>query len=165
MNRVWFAAMALLVSSIRFARGWTANPSFRRKAVASLKPAVSSSTRLLSFNSLRWSEDEFKPLSASSRSYNATSIDANDQRDLISFDKILAECPQTENGHGMTYPGRLDMNEKMKIRMYQRKQRFLTFAGYEELVNKLHLDSAGHVVEPFVALSDTEHRRRSARED
>lgn len=115
MNRVWFAAMALLVSSIRFARGWTANPSFRRKAVASLKPAVSSSTRLLSFNSFRWSEDEFKPLSASSRSYNATSIDANDQRDLISFDKILAECPQTENGHGMTYPGRLDMNEKMKL--------------------------------------------------
>jgi len=42
--------------------------------------------------------------------------------------------------------------------MYHRRQRFLTFAGYEELVNKLHLDAEGHVVEPFVALSERQDR-------
>jgi len=50
------------------------------------------------------------------------------------------------------------MREELEHRMYQRKQRFLTFAGYEELVNKLHLDAEGHVVEPFVALSDRQDR-------
>ena len=46
------------------------------------------------------------------------------------------------------------MREELEHRMYDRKQRLLTFAGYEELVNKLHLDAEGHVVEPFVALSE-----------
>lgn len=50
------------------------------------------------------------------------------------------------------------MRDELEHRMYQRKQRFLTFAGYEELVNKLHLDAEGHVVEPFVALSDRQDR-------
>ena len=39
----------------------------------------------------------------------------------------------------------------------------MTFGNYEELVNKLHLDAAGHVVEPFVAVSeqyDREERQR-----
>ena len=50
------------------------------------------------------------------------------------------------------------MRDELEHRMYQRKQRFLTFAGYEELVNKLHLDAEGHVVEPFVALSERQDR-------
>jgi len=50
------------------------------------------------------------------------------------------------------------MRDELEHRMYQRKQRFLTFACYEELVNKLHLDAEGHVVEPFVALSDRQDR-------
>jgi len=50
------------------------------------------------------------------------------------------------------------MRDELEHRMYQRKQRFLTFAGYEELVNKLHLDAEGHVVEPFVALSERKDR-------
>jgi len=51
------------------------------------------------------------------------------------------------------------MRDELEHRMYQRKQRFLTFAGYEELVNKLHLDAEGHVVEPFVALSERKDRQ------
>eukprot|EP00531_Pseudo-nitzschia_arenysensis_P002174 CAMPEP_0116145438 /NCGR_PEP_ID=MMETSP0329-20121206/16590_1 /TAXON_ID=697910 /ORGANISM="Pseudo-nitzschia arenysensis, Strain B593" /LENGTH=551 /DNA_ID=CAMNT_0003641037 /DNA_START=25 /DNA_END=1680 /DNA_ORIENTATION=- len=50
------------------------------------------------------------------------------------------------------------MRDELEHRMYQRKQRYLTFAGYEELVNKLHLDAEGHVVEPFVALSERKDR-------
>jgi len=50
------------------------------------------------------------------------------------------------------------MRDELEHRMYQRKQRFLTFACYEELVNKLHLDAEGHVVEPFVALSERQDR-------
>ena len=47
--------------------------------------------------------------------------------------------------------------------MYQRKQRFLTFAAYEELVNRIHLDAEGHVVEPFVALSERHDREERHR--
>ena len=55
------------------------------------------------------------------------------------------------------------MRDELEHRMYQRKQRFLTFAGYEELVNKLHLDAEGHVVEPFVALSERQDREERQR--
>ena len=50
------------------------------------------------------------------------------------------------------------MRDELEHKMYQRKQRYLTFAGYEKLVNKLHLDAEGHVVEPFVALSERHDR-------
>lgn len=76
--------------------------------------------------------------------------------------KLREKMQQPEYGNMLLL---VRMRNELEKRMYQRKQRFLTFAGYEELVNKLHLDSAGHVVEPFVALSDTEHRHRSAREE
>jgi len=55
------------------------------------------------------------------------------------------------------------MRDELEHRMYHRKQRFLTFAGYEELVNKLHLDAEGHVVEPFVALSERQDREERQR--
>ena len=55
------------------------------------------------------------------------------------------------------------MRDELEHRMYQRKQRYLTFAGYEELVNKLHLDAEGHVVEPFVALSERQDREERQR--
>ena len=55
------------------------------------------------------------------------------------------------------------MRDELEHRMYHRKQRFLTFAGYEELVNKLHLDAEGHVVEPFVALSERKDREERQR--
>jgi hypothetical protein len=50
------------------------------------------------------------------------------------------------------------MKDELENRMYQRKQRNLTFAKYEELVNKLHLDAEGHVVEPFEAIADRHDR-------
>lgn len=65
--------------------------------------------------------------------------------------KLREKMQQPEYGNMLLL---VRMRNELEHRMYQRKQRYLTFAGYEELVNKLHLDSAGHVVEPFVALSD-----------
>lgn len=50
------------------------------------------------------------------------------------------------------------MRDELEDRMYRRRQRYLTFVGYEELVNKLHLDAEGHVVEPFVAVSERHDR-------
>jgi hypothetical protein len=50
------------------------------------------------------------------------------------------------------------MKDELESRMYQRKQKYITFAAYDGLVNKLHLNAEGAVVEPFVALSDREDR-------
>ena len=50
------------------------------------------------------------------------------------------------------------MKDELEGRMYQRKQKYITFAAYDGLVNKLHLNAEGTVVEPFVALSDREDR-------
>lgn len=65
--------------------------------------------------------------------------------------KLHEKMQQSEYGNMLLL---VRMKKELEHRMYHRRQRFLTFAGYEELVNKLHLDSAGHVVEPFVALSE-----------
>lgn len=50
------------------------------------------------------------------------------------------------------------MKDHLEDLLFQRKQRFLTMAAYESIVNKLHLDAEGHVVEPFVALDDKKDR-------
>lgn len=50
------------------------------------------------------------------------------------------------------------MKDHLEDILFQRKQRFLTMAAYESIVNKLHLDAEGHVVEPFVALDDKKDR-------
>ena len=50
------------------------------------------------------------------------------------------------------------MEEHLEKLMFERKQRFLTMAGYESIINKLHLDAEGCVVEPFVALADNKDR-------
>jgi hypothetical protein len=55
------------------------------------------------------------------------------------------------------------MKDELENRMYQKKQRNLTFAKYEELVNKLHLDAEGHVIEPFVAIADRQDREERQR--
>jgi hypothetical protein len=55
------------------------------------------------------------------------------------------------------------IRDELEDRMYRRRQRYLTFAGYEDLVNKLHLDAEGHVVEPFVALSERHDREERHR--
>jgi hypothetical protein len=56
------------------------------------------------------------------------------------------------------------MKDHLEDLMYNRKQKFLTFAKYESIVNQLHLDAEGHLVEPFVDLADRfarEERQRS----
>jgi hypothetical protein len=42
--------------------------------------------------------------------------------------------------------------------MYERKQKFMTKCAYESLIQKIHLDTAGCVVEPFVDLADRQNR-------
>ena len=42
--------------------------------------------------------------------------------------------------------------------MYQRKQKYITKSAYSKLIEKLHLDTEGHVVEPFCALAERQDR-------
>lgn len=42
--------------------------------------------------------------------------------------------------------------------MYERKQRYITQSTFESLVKKIHLDTEGCVVEPFVDLADRRNR-------
>ena len=42
--------------------------------------------------------------------------------------------------------------------MYERKQKFITQCTYESLIKKIHLDTEGCVVEPFVDLADRQSR-------
>ena len=42
--------------------------------------------------------------------------------------------------------------------MYERKQKFITQCSYESLIRKIHLDTEGCVVEPFVDLADRQNR-------
>jgi hypothetical protein len=42
--------------------------------------------------------------------------------------------------------------------MYERKQKFITKCAYEGLIRKIHLDTEGCVVEPFVDLADRQNR-------
>lgn len=55
------------------------------------------------------------------------------------------------------------MKDELEDRMYRRRQKYMTFGNYEELVNKLHLDAEGHVVEPFVKISDRLDREERQR--
>mmetsp|Transcript_7684 Transcript_7684/g.11093 ORF Transcript_7684/g.11093 Transcript_7684/m.11093 type:complete len:323 (+) Transcript_7684:114-1082(+) len=50
------------------------------------------------------------------------------------------------------------MKDHLEELMFQRKQRYLTSSAFESIVNKLHLDAEGHLVEPFVALNDQKER-------
>lgn len=57
----------------------------------------------------------------------------------------------------------LHMEEELERLIHARHQRYLTKANYASLIEKLHLDAEGKVVEPFVALADRqecEERRR-----
>ena len=50
------------------------------------------------------------------------------------------------------------MKDHLEDIMFQRKQRFLTMAAYDSIVDKVHLDAAGQVIEPFVAMDDKKDR-------
>jgi hypothetical protein len=47
--------------------------------------------------------------------------------------------------------------------MMKRQQRYIAKQGFDALINKIHLDAEGHVVEPFLALSDREAREERQR--
>lgn len=55
------------------------------------------------------------------------------------------------------------MRDQLEGLMYDRKQRFLTMAGYESIIDKIHLDTEGCVIEPFIPLDDTDDRNERQR--
>ena len=55
------------------------------------------------------------------------------------------------------------MREYLESLMYERKQRYITKRHYGQMIDKLHLDAEGHVVEPFVLLADREGREERER--
>lgn len=50
------------------------------------------------------------------------------------------------------------MQEALETIMHDQKRKFTTKFAFEGLINKIHLDTAGSVVEPFVELSDSQAR-------
>lgn len=56
------------------------------------------------------------------------------------------------------------MKDQLEYLMWDRKQQYLTLEGFESILDKLHLSSEGHVVEPFVAMTDTDAREKRAQE-
>lgn len=56
------------------------------------------------------------------------------------------------------------MKEHLENLLMKRKQKFLTMEGFESILNKLHLDAEGHVVEPFLELSDKATREKRSKE-
>mmetsp|Transcript_14547 Transcript_14547/g.26340 ORF Transcript_14547/g.26340 Transcript_14547/m.26340 type:complete len:373 (-) Transcript_14547:136-1254(-) len=55
------------------------------------------------------------------------------------------------------------MRDQLEALMYSRKQRFLTMAGYESIIDKIHLDTEGCVIEPFLPLDCAEDRKERHR--
>jgi 2,3-bisphosphoglycerate-dependent phosphoglycerate mutase len=56
------------------------------------------------------------------------------------------------------------MRKHLENLMWNRKQKFLTMEGFESVLNKLHLDAEGQIVEPFVAMTDEAVREQSSKE-
>lgn len=48
--------------------------------------------------------------------------------------------------------------EHMLDQLLSRKQQFITKRTYEQMMNQLHLDTEGKLVEPFIALADRQDR-------
>lgn len=105
--------LAMLLSSMRFARGWTARniPSFQQLGVLASPQRAFAPSQLRSYNSFRWSDDEFQPLSATSRSYNNTLDDQKPDRDLVSVQELIAD---TQNVN-FTRPGQVDSMKKASL--------------------------------------------------
>jgi hypothetical protein len=56
------------------------------------------------------------------------------------------------------------MKNHLEDLLYHRRQRFMTYAGFESIVNKIHLDAEGQIIEPFVALADQRDRDERQKE-
>lgn len=55
------------------------------------------------------------------------------------------------------------MRDFLETLMHDRKQRYITKRQYGQMIDKIHLDTEGHVVEPFVLLADREDREERER--
>ena len=55
------------------------------------------------------------------------------------------------------------VRDSLETLMYERKQRYITKRNYEHLIDQVHLDTEGHVVEPFVLLADRQNREERER--
>ena len=55
------------------------------------------------------------------------------------------------------------MEDELEHLMYGRKQKYITKSTYIKLIEKLHLDTEGQVVEPFVALAERHDREERQR--
>ena len=55
------------------------------------------------------------------------------------------------------------MKDELEDRFFKNKQRSITFGAYETIVNKLHVDAEGHVVEPFVEIAERHDREERQR--
>eukprot|EP00550_Attheya_septentrionalis_P010485 CAMPEP_0198302848 /NCGR_PEP_ID=MMETSP1449-20131203/56578_1 /TAXON_ID=420275 /ORGANISM="Attheya septentrionalis, Strain CCMP2084" /LENGTH=535 /DNA_ID=CAMNT_0044005319 /DNA_START=134 /DNA_END=1741 /DNA_ORIENTATION=- len=56
------------------------------------------------------------------------------------------------------------MKEQLEHLMHHRRQQFLTMNAFESILNKVHLDNEGKLVEPFQCLKDEEARRERQRQ-
>jgi hypothetical protein len=56
------------------------------------------------------------------------------------------------------------MKEQLEHLMHHRRQQFLTMDAFESILNKVHLDNEGKLVEPFQCLKDEEARRERQRQ-
>jgi hypothetical protein len=52
------------------------------------------------------------------------------------------------------------MEDALEKLMYERKQKYITKARYEQMVDQIHLDTEGCVVDPLVALADRQDREQ-----
>ena len=56
------------------------------------------------------------------------------------------------------------MKDHLETLMYKKKQHFMSFQDFEKVMDQLHLDAEGHVVEPFVKLSEDPHKEERVKE-
>lgn len=74
--------------------------------------------------------------------------------------KLHEKMQQPEYGNMLLL---IRMKDELEERLFVNKQRLITFGTYETIVNKLHVDAEGHVVEPFVELAERNDREERQR--
>ena len=74
--------------------------------------------------------------------------------------KLHGKMQQPEYGNMLLL---VRMKDELEERFFVRKQRHITFGTYERIVNKLHVDTEGHVVEPFVEIAERQDREERQR--
>lgn len=75
--------------------------------------------------------------------------------------QIDSKMKQNEFGNMLLL---LRMKSHLENLMWKRKQRYLTMEAFESILNKLHLDAEGHVVEPFENMADETSREKRAKD-